>query len=79
MTPSLIALAGPMHGEVVQLLNGLTFGRDVSNDLHPADLSLSRHHCVLTVDDDRVAIADLDSMNGTFVNGVPVKTKVLEH
>jgi transcriptional regulator with GAF, ATPase, and Fis domain len=80
MTPSLIALAGPMHGEVLQLLDtGLTFGRDASNDLHPADLSLSRRHCAFMVDDDRVTITDLDSMNGTFVNGVPVKAKALEH
>ena len=80
MAPSLIALAGPMHGEVVPLPHtGLTFGRDPSNDQHPADLSLSRRHCSLTLEDDRVTIVDLDSMNGTFVNGLPVQTRVLEH
>src|SRR5262245_64944335 len=80
MPPSLIALAGPMHGDVVPLPDsGLTIGRDAANDLHPGDVSLSRRHCAFTVEEGRVTVADLDSMNGTFVNGVPVKKRVLQH
>src|SRR5262245_36336135 len=80
MPPSLIALAGPMHGDVVSLPDsGLTVGRDAANDLHPGDVSLSRRHCAFTVENGLVTVSDLDSMNGTFVNGVPVKTRVLQH
>ena len=80
MPPSLIALAGPMHGDVVPLPEaGLTIGRDTANDLHPADVSLSRNHCAFIVQDGRVTVADLDSMNGTFVNGLPVKRRILQH
>src|SRR5207247_1239608 len=77
---SLIALAGPMNGEIVPLSDGgLTLGRDAANSLQISDLSLSRNHCAFRVHDDQVTVADLESTNGTFVNGVPVKTRVLEH
>jgi two-component system, NtrC family, response regulator HydG len=80
MSPSLIALAGPIRGAIVELSkSALTIGRDTSNDLHPADLSLSRHHCSFTIEQEQVTIADLESMNGTLVNGVPVRSRVLEH
>ena len=69
-----------MHGEAVLLKEGgLTGGRDASNDLHPADLSPSRRHCAFRIENGHVTLSDLDSMNGTFVNGVPVKTRVLAH
>ncbi len=48
----------------------LTIGRDQSNDVVlPDDLTVSRHHAVL----ERLAagwsVSDLNSTNGTFVNG----------
>jgi Nif-specific regulatory protein len=80
MPPSLIALAGPLRGDVLPLPEvGLTIGRDAANDLHPGDLSLSRRHCTFSIENSRVIIADLDSVNGTFVNGVPVKRRILDH
>src|SRR5207248_8423554 len=80
VAPSLIALAGPMHGTVVPLDEGeLSLGRDSTNQLHPADLSLSRRHSTFSVHDAQVIVTDLDSMNGTFVNGAPIKSRVLEH
>ena len=80
MSPSLIALSGPIRGAIVELSKrALTIGRDTSNDLHPADLSLSRHHCTFTIQHEQVTIADLESMNGTLVNGVPVRSRLLEH
>src|SRR4051812_22205058 len=80
MGPTLVALAGPVRGRTISLAgDGLTIGRGPSNDIHPTDLSLSRSHSVLVTDQDRVTLTDLDSANGTFVNGVPIKTRVLEH
>ena len=51
----------------------LTIGRDTSNDIVlPDDLQVSRHHATL----ERLAagwsVSDLDSTNGTFVNGQPL-------
>jgi transcriptional regulator with GAF, ATPase, and Fis domain len=80
MVPSLVAIAGPLRGQTVSLTEeSLTIGREPSNRLHPPDLSLSRSHSVLVSDHDGVTLTDLDSVNGTFVNGVPIKTRVLEH
>jgi two-component system, NtrC family, response regulator HydG len=80
MAASLVALSGPLRGETLPLTDqGLTVGREPTNQLHPSDLSLSRRHCVLAVDGDRVMITDLESLNGTFVNGSPVRERLLEH
>lgn len=35
------------------------------------DRTISRHHCRLLVDPPLVNIQDLDSLNGTFINGQP--------
>src|SRR5438045_1258071 len=80
MAASLVALSGPLRGETLPLTEReLTVGREPTNRLHPGDLSLSRRHCLLAVDGDRVTITDLESLNGTFVNGSPIKQQVLEH
>src|SRR5205085_8430558 len=54
-------------------------GRESSNRLAISDLSLSRRHCQVARDADRYKLTDLDSLNGTFVNEVPVKERWLEH
>ncbi len=54
-------------------------GRDPSNSLAISDLSLSRRHCVLSRDEDSYKLCDLDSRNGTFVNGSVVSEKRLNH
>ena len=35
-------------------------------------MPVSRHHCLLIVDPPEVRIRDLNSRNGTYVNGVPL-------
>lgn len=47
----------------------VTIGREPGNDLVLADGSVSRRHARLDLQAGRVAITDLGSMNGTFVNG----------
>src|SRR5258705_3271882 len=80
MLPRLVAIAGPIRGETLPLAEGaVTIGREPSNHLHPSDLWLSRSHSVLVTDQGLVTITDLESVNGTFVNGVPIKTRLLEH
>jgi two-component system, NtrC family, response regulator GlrR len=49
-----------------------TIGIQDSADVVLTDPSVSRFHCEIELRDDRIAIRDLGSTNGTFVNGVRV-------
>jgi len=55
----------------------ITIGRDSDNDLPIDDVKLSRRHCRIVRDPDGLVVEDLDSRNGTFVNGAPTKRHVL--
>ncbi|HUJ20843.1 MAG TPA: sigma 54-interacting transcriptional regulator [Bryobacteraceae bacterium] len=78
MKPRLVARDGPLKGSEFNLDAGeFSVGRNPSNRLSVNDPSLSRHHCVIAVRGDQFEIRDLDSRNGTFVNGVPVHERVL--
>ena len=78
--PTLIAVSGPLAGQTFPLAaDRLTIGRDHSNDVHLRDLATSRHHCAIETRDGRLFLRDLESRHGTFVNGVPVGERFLEH
>ena len=69
-----------LDGRQMTTLDGdrLTIGKNNENDLVIAgDPSVSRLHAVLERIGGRWTIRDLSSMNGTLVNGVPVKEHVL--
>jgi transcriptional regulator with GAF, ATPase, and Fis domain len=69
----LVAVSGPLSGEVLPLLErGATIGRDTSNDICLSDLALSRMHCAINAADGAWHIRDAESSNGTFVNGAQV-------
>ncbi len=56
----------------------LRIGRTPDNDLVLSDLSISRHHAELRKSSDgKYQIVDLDSHNGTFVNGQRVTSAAL--
>ena len=56
----------------------LRIGRTSDNDLVLSDLSISRHHAELRkTSDGKYQIVDLDSHNGTFVNGQRVTSHTL--
>jgi transcriptional regulator with GAF, ATPase, and Fis domain len=78
--PRLLAVAGPLKDSTFALLaSEVSIGRDSSNLLSISDLSLSRRHCVLVRGDNGYSIRDLDSRNGTLVNGVVIKEAHLNH
>jgi Nif-specific regulatory protein len=78
MNHRLVARDGPLKGSVFPLNDGeFSVGRNPSNRLAVSDPSLSRQHCVIARHGDQFEIRDLDSRNGTFVNGVPVHERVL--
>jgi transcriptional regulator with GAF, ATPase, and Fis domain len=74
VNPRLLVIAGPLKDSTFALPNGeIHIGRDPSNLLSISDPSLSRRHCALSRDSDGYKIRDLESRNGTSVNGVAVK------
>src|SRR5207245_6792752 len=78
--PRLQVAAGPLTDSTYFLTESeIRIGRDPSNSLAIVDLSLSRRHCVLSRERDRYKICDLDSRNGTFVNGGAVSERQLSH
>ena len=80
MQPRLLAISGSLAGTSYQLIDGhLTIGRDSSNHLCLADPVVSRKHCTINPKDQGFEIIDLDSQNGTFVNGIPIAHRELAH
>ncbi len=80
MNPRLVAVSGPLKGQTFKLAEGeLSIGRLSSNDVPVADIAVSRRHCVIKSTDGHFQIHDLESRNGSFVNAVPVKERLLEH
>ena len=81
MRPRLLVIAGPSKDSTIPLPDGeATVGRDPANVVAFVDPSVSRKHCRLQRHEDgRFQVTDLDSRNGTLVNGVPVKEQWLRH
>jgi transcriptional regulator with GAF, ATPase, and Fis domain len=80
MIPRLMGLAGPFQGTLHLLPEGeLSIGRDASNGLYSGDAALSRRHCVISRSGEDCTVKDLESRNGTRVNGMPVEEQRLTH
>ena len=80
MKPRLIAITGPLEGTTFALdRNEVTVGREPSNLICVGDHSVSRRHCLFKSEAGVFKVIDLESFNGTFVNGLPVGEQVLGH
>src|SRR5215217_8716760 len=78
MQPKVVFIAGPLKGSAYELgEEALSVGRDSTNVVRLADSLLSRRHCRVERADDRLVLTDLESLNGTFVNGRPVREHAL--
>ena len=71
--PKLI-ISGKPH-ELVD--EAITIGRGPDNTIVVNDPSISTHHAQLLLEGDTYRLKDLDSTNGTRVNGKPVTEAVL--
>ncbi len=80
MNPRLTAIAGRLKGSVFPIEEvPVVIGRETAATLCIADASISRRHSQIDKENDDLIILDLDSLNGTFINDVPVKRRVLKH
>ncbi len=69
MDARLSILSGPSSGQIVPIPAGTVLvGREKDCHLRFPDEFVSRHHCVLLLDEHALRIRDLGSKNGTFVN-----------
>jgi transcriptional regulator with GAF, ATPase, and Fis domain len=80
MCGKLIVLAGPLCGEAFPLDGvSVTIGRDSATELSIPDRLISRRHCEVQTVNGGFVLRDLGSSNGTFVNGIPMRERSLEH
>ncbi|MGC1226350.1 MAG: FHA domain-containing protein, partial [Candidatus Sulfotelmatobacter sp.] len=80
MRPRLLVLSGPLKDSTIPLNEGeIAIGREASSGISVSDPSVSRKHFLIRLQDGRVLVRDLDSRNGTLVNGSPVEEQWLQH
>ena len=80
MNPRLVVIAGPLKESTFALpASEVSVGRDSSNVFAIPDPSVSRRHCLVTQDVKGFKVRDLESRNGTLVNGAPVQDQYLNH
>ncbi len=72
-------LEGLERGQVLEdLPTPVTIGREEENSLRLNDERISRFHAKIQEDAGKLILTDLDSTNGTRVNGHPVQMRVLQ-
>jgi len=77
---TLRALDGADRGRVFENLpTPVTVGREEGNSVQLNDERVSRFHLKIQEDDDKVVLTDLESTNGTKVNGESIKVRVLRY
>ena len=65
--------SGYGHNQSFELVgNSIYIGRSEDNDIQISDMSVSRHHIKIKEKDGLLYIKDLNSQNGTYVNGTQI-------
>ena len=57
--------------------DGVTVGRDLANEICLTDLETSRKHCRISINGNAAQLVDLESSNGTFLNGKSITSSSL--
>ena len=78
--PRIQILTGASEGCIFPLYEDrpTVIGRSNQSDIKLLDSKISRRHCLLELVEADWKIQDLDSLNGTYVSGKPVKEAVLQ-
>jgi transcriptional regulator with GAF, ATPase, and Fis domain len=76
----IIATTGPLKGADFPIGElEFTIGRQADADATLEDDLVSRRHCTIQLHNGRPVVRDLDSRNGTFVNGESIQRKTLRN
>lgn len=71
-------LSGPQAGQIYNLKLGRnTIGRSVDSDIKITTQGISKHHCEVHVGKDKIVLTDLQSSNGTYLNGVKIQNGII--
>lgn len=73
-----VLFTGGMSQDVVVPSQGLTIGRERENDLVINEPAVSRHHARIAIEKNQLVLYDLNSSNGSFVNGKRITKAVLQ-
>ncbi len=77
---TLRALDGADRGRVFESIpTPVSVGREEGNSVQLNDERVSRFHFKIQEDEEKVVLTDLESTNGTKVNGESVKLWILRH
>ena len=79
MPKMIVSIDGVVIKEVTLAKDRTTMGRRPYNDIVIDNLAISGEHAVLHMIGGDVYLEDLNSTNGTYVNGRAVKKQALEH
>lgn len=78
MARIILTLAGATLQEMTLAKERVTIGRGRQNDIIIDDLAISAEHAVIVTKDKDSFLEDLNSTNGTQVNGQPIKKHFLQ-
>jgi len=76
----LLTIKGPIIGEKFFLSkSSLSIGRSSESDILLDDITVSRNHAIIEKKESVFAIRDLESLNGTYLNGIIAGQSDLEN
>jgi hypothetical protein len=73
---TVVVVQGEDEGKHFPLHRSLRIGRAPDNEVQLQDGMISRHHAHIVAQEDACYVADLESANGTFVNGEQISESV---
>lgn len=79
MPKMIVSIDGVVIKEVQLTKDKTSLGRRPYNDIVIDNLAISGEHAVLEMQGSQVFLEDLDSTNGTYVNGKAAKRLLLQH
>jgi pSer/pThr/pTyr-binding forkhead associated (FHA) protein len=79
MPKMIVSIDGVVIKEVQLTKDRTTLGRRPYNDIVIDNLAISGEHAVLEMQGGQVNLEDLDSTNGTYVNGKAARKQLLQH
>jgi pSer/pThr/pTyr-binding forkhead associated (FHA) protein len=77
--PKVSIKEGPDSGKVYEVAQAAILGRLDTNDIPVKDGKASREHAKIYKQGEQYAIVDLNSSNGTFVNGEKITKRILKN